>query len=510
MNIILIVCGLIIGGLGYIQLYAPSPKGKINSHLNQIKRKKAINQKKAKHWLKRVSPDNPHIISRTARVDAKTEDMETLKSSVDEKARQLNSKEQRNKDLYKNYLNISGEVSSLNDKMQEVSNKEEEELLKILKVEKEKLYQNILSSLEEDIKEAEPTMVSKILSNAEEVAQTVSREYTLASIYQYTEPSSVEKRKDDIIIEKDIIKGRIVGKAGRNLNYIEELTGAYIVFNDKPGSVTIASPCLVRQNITRYLIKNLMRHRHIDEKIIDREYNNAVASHEKDCIKNGKKFVKLLGLKDIHPDLVKLIGKLNYRTSYGQNVLWHSYEVAVIAAKISAEMNLDVETVKLGGFLHDIGKAVDRDNEGGHDELTKVLLEKYGYGYEVVHAAWTHHEAVPIKTLEAFVVKVADAVSASRPGARHYSLDNYTEKIIALEGTGYSFPGVKKAYAISAGRELRVVVDSKKLNDVDLQNLSVNLAKKVEEELNYPGSIKINAVRRTDAYDCAKPRTKSK
>ncbi len=349
-----------------------------------------------------------------------------------------------------------------------------------------------LAKIEEDLKENSIKTARKILINI---------------IQRLCSPTSVETKAVNIKVPKDQIKGKIVGREGKNIEFFEEKLQVDVIFNDLPNTISLSAFNLVNRRIAQRAIEQLIKERgDIDKNVIQKAIKEAEKEVDKELYEIGEKAVVSLGLTIKDDDLIRTIGRLHFRTSYGQNIMKHSMEVAWIATMLGSELGLNTQICKIAGFLHDLGKAIDQDPnvQGAHDFLTKELMEKYKFSPEEVHAAWTHHDSEKQKTPEALIIKAADAVSAGRPGARQESLAKYLERIKALEETARSFDGVKTTYAISAGREIRIIVDPEKILDKALQQLAKNVAKEIENKLSFPGKIKVNAIRRMDQIEIAK------
>lgn len=366
-----------------------------------------------------------------------------------------------------------------------------DDLINKYKKELEEENEERIITLEEDLKENAIKIAKRILTN---------------TIQRMSSPTSVESRVLQIIVPQDHIKGKIVGREGKNVEEIEKELEVDIIFNDLPNTISISCYNLINRRIAQMAIEKLITVKgDIDEEVVRKKIKESREEIEKELFKIGDEVVKKLNLKNLNEELVRTIGRLQFRTSYGQNIMKHSMEVAWAATMIGSELGLNVETCKVAGFLHDLGKAIDQnpDVQGTHDFLTKELMEKYNFKAEEVHAAWTHHESAPLETPEALIVKAADAISAGRPGARQESISKYLERLEALESTAESFEGVRNSFAISAGREIRVLVDPDTITDDTMLPLAGDIAKKIEDNLSYPGKIKVNIIRRTKHTEIA-------
>ncbi len=344
------------------------------------------------------------------------------------------------------------------------------------------------------LKEAAPKLAKKLIQNI---------------MNRYTEPSSVDHPDNVITVNDNTAVGRIIGKEGRNINYFEAKSGVSVVFNDQaPNQITLSCFNMFRRELAKRALAKLVRQKAINEQVIDAALAQASDEMDIELTKLGKFAAKEIELPQDKwdPELLKLIGRLRYRTSYGQNILYHSLEIGFFCAMMAAEIGADVEVAKMAGFFHDLGKAIDQE-EGEtrpHDLISKDLLEKFGFSWEIVHAAWVHHDAEPSQTVEAELVKAADAISASRPGARAESSEDYYARIAALENYAMETEAADKVLIMSAGREVRLYVDPDKIADEGLFGIAEQLADKIENNLSFPGKIKVNLVREVKAIDFAK------
>lgn len=379
-----------------------------------------------------------------------------------------------------------------------------ENLLRSTGLSFESVKTSLAQMYEADFANDAETRIQRAVEWAQESAVRDGRDVLAQAMYRFAASAYDTDESDRIKVAHDEIKGRIVGRAAVNIAFFEELFGVDVIFNDEPNTIIISCFNLVQREIAKRALERLMRERVINEEVIKRIKPLAEKEVDMLLMSEGQRALKMLELPNMPPDFAKLIGRLKFRTSYGQNIMQHCLEVGYFAKLLAAEIGADTHTAFLGGFFHDIGKAIDQEVGGSHDVLSKEILEKYGFSWEITHAAWTHHNAIPQETIEARIVQAADAISASRPGARAESVERYLAKIRDLQDTALSFEGVKKAFAINAGRELRVVVDSEKTTDATALAVAQNIAAKVQEKGGYPGRIKIVTIRTTKTTDYAR------
>jgi ribonuclease Y len=307
-----------------------------------------------------------------------------------------------------------------------------------------------------------------------------------------------------VALPNDEIKGRIIGREGRNIRMFEMATGVDLIIDDTPEAVSLSSFDPIRREVARLSLEKLVQDGRIHPARIEEIVEKTKQEFDKKLMEEGKAVAFEVGIHNLHPELVKLLGKLKYRTSFGQNALQHSKEVAIIMGILAAELELDVRTAKRAGLLHDIGKALDHQMEGTHAQIGADLLKKYGENELVINAAEAHHEEAEFKSIHSLLALVADAISASRPGARRETLETYIKRLKQLETIANSFEGVDKSFAIQAGREIRVIVHPTKVKDEEITLLAHEIKKKLEQEMDYPGNIKITVIRETRAVDYAK------
>ena len=362
----------------------------------------------------------------------------------------------------------------------------------------------LLQSLEDEARYEAVKLAKKIEEEAREKADKKAKEIIALAIQRYAGEYVAEDAVSVVSLPNEEMKGRIIGREGRNIRALEAATGVDIIIDDTPEAVILSCFNPIRREVARVAIERLISDGRIHPARIE-EIVGKVAEELDDKIKSaGEQAVFDAGVHNVHPEIIRLLGRLKFRSSYSQNVYQHSLEVAFISGIIAAELKLSIPGAKRAGLLHDIGKAVDHEVEGSHSAIGADLAKKYGESEEIVHAILAHHEEVPMASLLDVIVQAADALSGARPGARKEMLETYIKRLDELERIASSFTGVEKSYAIQAGREIRIVVSSDKVTDDGIFVLSKDIAKKVETELSYPGQIKVVVIRETRAVDYAK------
>lgn len=435
------------------------------------------------------------------------EQMNTLKKTLEFKGKILEKREQRNSTISMAINQIKKETDMLSESIGDAEKKMVENLKEKTGLNSESAKKLIIDNFDKEFELKRANLIQKTEENTNEDATGIAKNMLKGIIQRITSPSSVDKNSTAVTIKKDRFKGLLIGARGKNIKFFEDqFNDISIIFNLEPGIIYVGGLNLVNRNIAKNAIEKLEKEkRDFDQVAIKRAIESAKKEMEDGLKKSGEEAVKTAKLNiKIHPELIKLVGRLKYRTSFGQNVLRHSVEMAAMATMLAFELNMDPEKAKIAAFFHDIGKAIDHEVGGSHDQLSKEILMKYGFNEEIVHAAYAHHDAEPARTPEAMLVKAADAISAGRPGARQESLTSYLERILKLEETAKNFEGIKKAFAISAGRELRIIVDEDRVTDENIKEIAEKAARKIEEDLTYPGKIKVNVIRRTEAVDYAK------
>ncbi|MFA6435682.1 MAG: HD domain-containing protein [Candidatus Gracilibacteria bacterium] len=405
----------------------------------------------------------------------------------------------KNKIITDQVNGLKEEIKTARDEIQNGGQKMVDILLKKTNRTKEEAIQEAIQSTSNEILERKEKFIKNRLAEKEEDVGKLAKNLLLGAIQKYGEKSSVDHAETTVEVRAEQFKPAVIGEKGENIAYFEEKIDVEVIFNDYPKIITVGSYSVLKRHIAKEALEILQREKGpITFKKIDDALSRGEKTVEKMMQSQALKACQKMGLKNVPDEILAYLGKLYFRTSYGQNALNHSLEVGMFAGILASEIGGNVALARVAGFLHDIGKAISEESDKGHDILTKEILEKHGYPPEVVHAAWAHHEGEPLQSIEAKLIMAADALSASRPGARLESLERYLERIRGLEGVAASFDGVKKTFAISAGREVRVLVDPIKITDEMMMELAHGIATKIETELTYPGNVKVSLIRHRD------------
>lgn len=422
-----------------------------------------------------------------------------MEESIANKEVHNEKKEQKTQETKLFLASQEEEVQALQAGIEKLEANILKKLTEISKYNIEKIHDELVNYQKSQIDHDAGARLQVYEEYTKDIAYKKAEAIVVNAIQRLSSATSVERRMVNVKVTKDKAKGKIIGKEGKNIQYLESKLGVDVVFNDQPDIISVSAFNLVNRKIAERTLSILAEEKHdIDTKVIDKAIERATKKTDEELLSLGKKSAEKIGLDTNDKELLRVIGRLQYRTSYGQNIMLHSLEVGWLAIMMGGEIDLNTETLKKGGFLHDLGKAIDQnpDVQGTHDYLTKEIMEKHDFTWEEIHAAWTHHDSEPPSTPEAMIVKAADAVSASRPGARQESLDKYIQRLKDLEGTAGSFSGVKKAFAISAGREVRVIVDPDEVSDDGVYSLATEIAKQIQDDITYPGKVKVNVIRK--------------
>lgn len=402
---------------------------------------------------------------------------------------------------------LNKKIKEVDDKDAQISNlyqKQIQELERISNLTSEEAKDMLLNDIKKEIKYEAAMMIKDIEQKAKEEGEKKAKEIIAYSIQKCAADHVAETTVSVVTLPNDEMKGRIIGREGRNIRALETLTGIDLIIDDTPEAVILSGFDPIRREVARIALEKLIVDGRIHPARIEEMVEKAKREVNNIIKEEGEQATFETGVHSIHPELIKLLGRLKYRTSYGQNVLKHSIEVSHLAGLMAAELGTDVKVAKRAGLLHDIGKAVDHEIEGTHVEIGMDLLKKYKESSEIIHAMSTHHGDYEPQTIEAVLVTAADAISAARPGARRETLETYIKRLQKLEDIANSYEGVEKSFAIQAGREIRIMVKPEELADENIIYLAREITKKIENELEYPGQIKVNVIRETRAIEYAK------
>jgi len=520
MEVVVALLTLILGGaIGFLIAYKLRRKEEVREKLEA--------EKEAQIILERAHRE-AETITQEARIKAKEELLkakEKLEEENRRKLKELESREDRLSQKEEALARREAELKKMDEvlraklaeveKTQEEISKKEEELKALIEEEKKKLEEVahmsegearelLLSRVEEEAREEAARILMRVEAETKEEAKRRSQEILALAISRCAVEFVTEKTVSVVPLPSEEMKGRIIGREGRNIRAFEAATGVDVLIDDTPEVVVLSCFNPIRREIARIALERLVADGRVHPARIEEVVRKVEEEMEVTIKETGEKAAFDVGVYGLHPELIKLLGKLKYRTSYTQNVLQHSIEVAFICGVMAGELGLDVKKAKRAGLLHDIGKAVDYEQEGPHALIGADLARKYGEDEEIVNAIAAHHEDVEAKSVLAILVQAADAVSSARPGARRELLETYIKRLQDLENIAYSFEGVQKAYAIQAGREVRIMVDSGKISDEEAVLLARDIARKIESEMKFPGVIKVTVIRETRAVEYAK------
>ncbi len=418
-------------------------------------------------------------------------------SSLDLKLEEL---DQRQEKLRKH----EGELETLKEDLRSIRAKQQDNLEKIAKLSRDEAKAKLLQMTERDIRQDLVKLVEKLQSEAKEEAEDQAKLIIVGAMERMASEQTAERTITTVPLPSDELKGRVIGKEGRNIQSLERATGVDVIIDETPGAIVLSSFDPIRRQVARVALEKLLSDGRIHPARIEEVVAKARTEIDKQIKEAGEKALKETGVVGVPVEMVQLLGALKFRTSFSQNVLKHSVEMSHLAGMIAKEIGADVRIAKTAALLHDVGKAVGHEIEGGHHHIGADLAAKYGMDETIVHAIKAHHDDVEATTPEALVVRVVDALSAGRPGARGDTLENYAKRMTELENLANTFPGVSKCYAISAGRELRIIVEPERVDDLLAIKMARDIATKVEATLKYPGVIKVNVIRETRAIEFAK------
>lgn len=462
-----------------------------------IQETKQETERMRQHLESEIKSRRSELLKMEERMFTKEENLSKREEVLERKYEQIdnikNNLERKQKEI--EYLTLEAEKLK-SDSIKELS--------RISGISAEEAKNEIIKAYEEEAQIDALRIAREIEEQAKDVADKKAREIITLAIQKYAAEQTQDVTVSVVPIPNEDIKGRIIGREGRNIRTLEQATGVELIIDDTPDAITLSGFDPVRREVARIALQKLIMDGRIHPARIEELVEKVQKDMENTIKETGENAVYGIGIHNLHPELIKTLGRLKFRTSYGQNCLRHSIEVANLAGLMAAEIGADVNIAKRGGLLHDIGKAVDHELEGTHISIGVDLAKKYKESKAVIHCIEAHHCEVPFNSIEAILVQAADAISSARPGARRESFENYIRRLEALEGIANEFKGVEKSFAIQAGREIRIIVKPEEVNDDKASYLAKEIAKRIENELDYPGQIKVNVIREIRKTEIAK------
>lgn len=442
--------------------------------------------------------------ARVSKIQLTENRLKQREMSLNQKQEELNKKSTELDEIKQNIVSQQEFLEKKNSEMERLHRQSVEKLETISGLSAEEAKERLVESLKEEAKTGAQSYINDIMEEAKMTANKEAKRIVIQSIQRVATETSIENSVTVFHIDSDEVKGRIIGREGRNIRALEAATGVEIVVDDTPEAIVLSGFDPVRREIARLSLHQLVADGRIHPARIEEVVSKVKKQIEEEIIETGKRTVIDLGIHGLHPELIRMVGKMKYRSSYGQNLLQHSREVANLCAIMASELGLNPKKAKRAGLLHDIGKVPDDEPELPHAVLGMKLAEKYKEKPDICNAIGSHHDEVEMNTLLAPIVQVCDAISGARPGARREIVEAYIKRLNDLENLALSYPGVVKTYAIQAGRELRVIVGADKIDDQDTEKLSDEIARKIQTEMTYPGQVKITVIRETRAVSYAK------
>ena len=502
--LIAIGCALAGAGISYavLRFSSLSILKKAQEEAEVLKKNKVI-EAKEKFIALKLEHDN--------QVREQEKRQQQQEQRLQQREQQLNQRQgdiqRAQNDVNQKVQQVELQQKALEFKSQEIEkmhHKAEQQLEQLSGMSAEEAKKQLVESLKDEAKTAAMSYVNEIMDDARLTAGKEAKKIIIQTIQRVSSETAAENTVSVFHIDNDEVKGRIIGREGRNIRALEAATGVEIIVDDTPEAITLSAFDPVRREIARLSLHQLVQDGRIHPARIEEVVAKVSKQVEEEIIETGKRTTIDLGIHGLHPELVRLVGKMKYRSSYGQNLLQHARETANLCAAMAAELGLNVKAARRAGLLHDIGKVADEDVELPHAELGMKLCEKYGEKPDICNAVGAHHDECEMKSLIAPIVQACDAISGARPGARREIVENYVKRLNDLENMAMSFPGVIKTYALQAGRELRVIVGADKISDKDTELLSFDLAKRIQDEMTYPGQVKVTVIRETRAINYAK------
>ena len=513
MDILSIIIGVVIGGAAIGGLVAmmmkKSSEGKGNKIIEDAKAKAEVFRKEkllqAKEKFLQLKEDHEKVISDRERKMSELENKANQKSQSASQQIENAKRKEKEVDRIKETLATQLEiVETKENDLESAHRKQVEQLEKISGLSQEDAKAELVEALKDEAKTNALALIKDVVDEAKINADKEARKIVVQTIQRVATEQAVENSVSIFRIESDEIKGRIIGREGRNIRALEAATGVEIIVDDTPEAIILSCFDPVRREIARLSLHQLVSDGRIHPARIEEVAKKTKNKLEAEILEVGKRTTIDLGIHGLHPELIRMVGRMKYRSSYGQNLLQHSREVANLCATMASELGLNAKAAKRAGLLHDIGKVPDDEPELPHAILGMKIAEKYKEKPDICNAIGAHHDEIEMTTLISPIVQVCDAISGARPGARREVMEQYINRIKDLEKIGMTYPGVEQAYAIQAGRELRVIVESAKISDAEADTMSFNLAEKIQTEMTYPGQVKVTVIREKRAVNYAK------
>ena len=505
MELLFVIIALIGGAaLGAGGLYGYNKK---NENGGKVKADDLVRKAKneASDIVSKAKSDAANLAARSRQEeDERRREWKNTENRLSERETNLDNKLDQLEKKTERLARQEKELDDLKVEVREIRDRQQEKLEKIAGLTKEAAREKLMQMTERDIKQDLAGLVVKEQKEIKHEVDEAAQSILLTAMERMSSEVTADRTITALKLPDDDMKGRIIGKEGRNIQALQRATGVDIMVDDTPGMVVLSSFDPIRRQVARYALERLMKDGRINPSSIEEAVAKAEREIEKEVVRAGEDAAREVGVVGVPRELLHLLGELKFRTSYGQNVSLHSVEMAHIAGMIAEEIGANKRVAKTATLLHDIGKAVTHKIEGKHAEIGAELAKKYGMPDEVVHAMAAHHDDIEPTTPEAVIVEIVDSISAARPGARNISAENFAERMRDLENIATSFPGIDKAYAISAGREIRVIVEPKQIDDLSALKLARDIANKIEATMSYPGVIKVNVIRETRAVEYAK------
>ena len=503
-----LVCFLIGGGLSYL-LFRFLLKSKYNKVLQEaeteaevIKKNKLLEVKEK--FLNKKADLEKEVAARNQKIQQAENKLKQREMVLTQKNEEVQRKKEENEKTRQNLENQMNVLEKKKEELARLQSKEIEKLEAISGLSADEAKEKLIESLKEEAKTQAASYINDIMDDAKMTANKEAKKIVIQSIQRVATETAIENSVTVFHIESDEIKGRIIGREGRNIRALEAATGVEIIVDDTPEAIVLSAFDPVRREIARLALHQLVTDGRIHPARIEEVVAKVRKQIEEEIIETGKRTAIDLGIHGLHPEIIRIVGKMKYRSSYGQNLLQHSRETANLCAVMASELGLNPQKAKRAGLLHDIGKVPDDEPELPHALLGMKIAEKYKEKADICNAIGAHHDEIEMTSLLAPIVQVCDAISGARPGARREIVEAYIKRLNDLEQLALSYPGVTKTYAIQAGRELRVIVGADKIDDKQTENLSTEIAKKIQDEMTYPGQVKITVIRETRAVSYAK------